>query len=700
MPIWKRKQAASKPVANTTPAGLRQMDNDTLLQLEREARKSTKQAAARTAGAASKLLYKAPIAVVSIARAGLAAHSVYVTHSNILAEVTRRGLVPLAQTPDENLIVLVAGQLVAVAVGHKLGEKVAASVVEPLVTHFGGIAVEQMTQKFTEMVVENAAENLMSDAAGGGSSGGTAINAKAVFNAVLNKAKIKIPGFNAPAAATAPTLQPPQPSVSTFPTNFEYVALPATTSPPPSMSRTKTLTNQAISMATSAFATASSIASSALSSSAKAAGQTVAMEKYSHYSGEWVGFGEELDIVVVDAETYNNDIEIKSVIESLHEQPESDDKGNKKTVTVLARYRMNFNFNFNSSQIVTGHNKMDNLAVNGVIDEPGFHVDFGEVATGSIPTDEVQVVYRGRIGGGQLIGEWISSDGRQGLFRLKHTFQIKKQKLMAAAQLEASLDGFISANSQVLASVGMPRRLWASIWGRIEAGRLGSRDPTAGENEESNDSKESKPLFDLALVNDTACVVAARALPPRAAVVVYPHEWIFESREQARAHLAHSPGLVSACLSLLRNVNAIEGIATPALSEDRPASESNSNPNHAVSELAQSKSQYVLDNLHRIAYSYAVKDPVSAEISLHHYCIVTDEFAPPVIPVAQSAEPILSPFVFIDQRDMKPYTVFYPAWIKKSSDQNNDLFSADDDDEDTIPQSYVITRGFLQPFSP
>ncbi|ORY52448.1 hypothetical protein BCR33DRAFT_711762 [Rhizoclosmatium globosum] len=36
------------------------------------------------------------------------------------------------------------------------------------------------------------------------------------------------------------------------------------------------------------------------------------------------------------------------------------------------------------------------------------------------------------------------------------------------AELEQSLDEFLAANTTTLEASGMPRRLWASIWGRIE----------------------------------------------------------------------------------------------------------------------------------------------------------------------------------------------------------------------------------------
>ncbi|KAJ3386851.1 hypothetical protein HDU84_001233 [Entophlyctis sp. JEL0112] len=257
----------------------------------------------------------------------------------------------------------------------------------------------------------------------------------------------------------------------------------------------------------------------------------------------------------------------------------------------------------------------------------------------------------------------------------------------AASLLETSLDEFMDANGAALEAAGVPRRLWPSVWGRIEAGKLGSVDPVdaaaaAGDDGEGVAAQDGQPrnlLFDLALVNDVPCVVAARNLTPRAAVVVFPHEWVFADAAQAREHLAASPALVSACVQLITNANTLAGRSTPAFTDGVA---------------------FVAENLHTIAFSYSVAgltpDGELRAETVVNYCVVSDPFGPAVIPEAKDSETAtLSCMVLVDQRTMKGYTVLYPGWIKSNSE--SDYFTAEDDEEDMIPKSYVITRGPLQP---
>ncbi|KAJ3343292.1 hypothetical protein HDU83_005727 [Entophlyctis luteolus] len=487
MPLWRASQPAPKKVAAPPPAAraLARLNDSELLALEHEARKSHKKAVARAVGAASKLAYKAPIAVVSIARAGLAAHQTYIEHADILAEVARRNLTPLEQTRDENLVVLVAGQLVAVAVGHKLGEQVANSFVEPLVAHFGGIALEQMTEKFTEMIVENAAENALSDAVAGDSGGGAGsgrrpLQPRVVFNAVLNKANVKIPGFNVPKGSAisvgkfsvggpapasnnnarsnnnpAPPSLPdralPVPSAS--PSAPPPITRGVSPLPPPpnaqqspfasqTSSRPQSASSAAISLAATAITRATTMANSASAalSSAKKQQLVIANEdanslnvgaKFDHFSGDWLGFGEEIELAIVNVDDEDEETRAIEALAAKSSRtaplanlaPDTDGRGHKKSVVVLARYRMHFQFSFDSGAggLFTGRNMVDDLEVNGVVDPTsGFHVDFGEVCPGDSEEEDIRVAYRGRIGGGLLKGEWISSDGRQGLFKMKH----------------------------------------------------------------------------------------------------------------------------------------------------------------------------------------------------------------------------------------------------------------------------------------
>ncbi|KAJ3024520.1 UNVERIFIED_CONTAM: hypothetical protein HDU68_008035 [Siphonaria sp. JEL0065] len=442
MGLFKRKPPPQKPIAIPTAASLSRIDDATLLSIEREARKNHKKAIAKAVGASSKLVYKSPMAVASIAKSGLATKETYIQHSDVLKEVQRRGLTPLEQAPDENLYVMIAGQLVAVVAGKAVGDTVAHSVLEPLVTHFGGIAVEHMTAKFTEAVAEEATEN--------------------TFQAILGRANIKIPGFNLPkkqktttGTTFASSSSSPSTPAPTLPTRSRdvlasvqqqpaFIVSPDQSqarplSPKPlsrpgsgtggstgNLSRTQTLVKTGVALATTAITTGISTATQ-IANTLKTTGKTTSAtnldhndgSKTAHFNGTWIGFGEELEIVVVDSLDPDEDKELAALKPKIG-TPDHDDKGGLEGVAVVARYRMKFELVFDAmGHTFVGDNVVDELKVDGVVSDNGFFVDFGETAKG-VNGEEVKVAYRGRIGGGLLIGEWISSDGRQGLFRLKH----------------------------------------------------------------------------------------------------------------------------------------------------------------------------------------------------------------------------------------------------------------------------------------
>ncbi|KAI8614668.1 hypothetical protein BC830DRAFT_1126318 [Chytriomyces sp. MP71] len=250
------------------------------------------------------------------------------------------------------------------------------------------------------------------------------------------------------------------------------------------------------------------------------------------------------------------------------------------------------------------------------------------------------------------------------------------------SELEASLDRFVAANQASLAASGMPRQLWASIWGRIEASKFGSRSPIAEE--------EVRHIFDVAVMrpkkhdesgnpvdeadlDEIPCIIAAQALIPRAAVVVFQHEWTFENSDQARQHLEATPSLITQVVSLFTAVNALAGVASDERMHSAPI-------------------QYILENLHRIAFSFQVATATDSGATKTYHYVILDPFSPAVIPVSPSGKPVLSAFLFVDQRNGRPYTVMYPGWIKQNAEG---LFDAESEEEDTIPPGTVITRSPL-----
>ncbi|KAJ3234205.1 hypothetical protein HDU81_001646 [Chytriomyces hyalinus] len=403
MVFWSKKQPTPKPLSKPTAQTLASIDDrvitlfitsyghrthlmvqnkQTLLELERECRTRHKQNIAQTVGSAGRVLSKSPIAVASIARSGLATSKTFVEHDEILKEVKRRGLTPLEQLSSENLYVMVAGQLVAVAIGHKMGEKIAHGVVEPIVTRFGGIAVERMTQKFTEQVVEQVAENVLSSAA---------INA----HRPVDPFSAAPSGSATPSAAGAAGPTSSTPAAGSSRTSISLTTAVSVANAAMLMGR-KTIAGVSNTVFKKSAATENGGSSSSSSTNALHIVNSVQSQ---HFSGEWVGIGEELEIAVEDNFLDENDIRVLK--NKLAAMPEMDDAGHTKVAQVVARYRMKFSFQFKAHEF-SGENLVDNLSVNGIIDDQGKNVDFAEMVIAP-DGQEVVVSYVGKISGGLMI---------------------------------------------------------------------------------------------------------------------------------------------------------------------------------------------------------------------------------------------------------------------------------------------------------
>ncbi|KAI8614165.1 hypothetical protein BC830DRAFT_1128782 [Chytriomyces sp. MP71] len=402
--------ARPKVTRQATPAEFRNLDNATLLSMEQASRKAHKKAVAKAIGSAAKIILKSPMAIMSIAKTGLDAHKTFLDHDDILKEVTMRHLHPLPTETDENIYILVTGQLIAVFVGHKLGEGIAMSVAEPLVTHFGGPAIEKMTAKMTELVAEEGAETILSN-----------LVAKLHLNPIHPPASGN-QGSRAMQSPPAPTLRPIEDSH-------------------PSMKASLSVTNLAT-MASDAAAKGIAAATEATNLiTAKLLHKPPSSVKHSPaekeplsalQNGLWSGFAEELEIVPIapDADSDNaaqeqrdGDFGIHAVLVKLATgltHLERTARGEKKEVVCVARYRMKFEFQF-SEGIVGGRNVVDDLLVIGTLNASGLGFRFIEVAKEvSSAAKEVSVVYTGRLERGVLTGEWVASDSRQGIFRLQH----------------------------------------------------------------------------------------------------------------------------------------------------------------------------------------------------------------------------------------------------------------------------------------
>ncbi|KAJ3018465.1 UNVERIFIED_CONTAM: hypothetical protein HDU68_011144 [Siphonaria sp. JEL0065] len=188
-----------------------------------------------------------------------------------------------------------------------------------------------------------------------------------------------------------------------------------------------------------------------------------------------------------------------------------------------------------------------------------------------------------------------------------------------------SVSEFITANGLQLRNLGVPESLWKHVFQRIETNRVGSN----GE---------------FRIVDKK--VVTAKSLSPSEAVLVFQHQWIFTSRDQAKQHLDESEPLRAAIAALVERTTANSIAAT---------------------------TESLLANLYRIAFEFEVK---SATDHQKLYSVTLDPFSPCQMPFAQS--PLLGAGIFIDTRSNRSYTILWPTSLTS-----------------TIPSRTLITRGEL-----
>ncbi|KAJ3238296.1 hypothetical protein HDU78_003595 [Chytriomyces hyalinus] len=410
----------------------KRFDDYTLLRMEQESRKKHKMSVAKAVGAAAKILFKSPIAVFGIAKTGFKAHQTYMDHDEILDEIKLRGLKPLEAEPQESIYVMVAGQLLAVFIGHKLGENVANSYVEPLITRFGGAAVEKMSEKLTEHIVEEASESIFSNLLSKAhlrpnSANQATTNAGQPATKRPNSANSSNSHLSSRPASTRPTSA--QSASSEVPAPDAGVGHPGTLKPSRSATSLAALKEMATSVTAFGVSKATEMAQKYLSkpSVTSASLQTISPT----YSGEWTGFAEELEIVPVqgtesDDDHSKQDFGVHALFLKLSAgitQLERTANGQKKEVVCIARYRMRFLVQFEGSR-VTGKNMVDDLAIVGQVQDAQSHFYFTEMAKESTG-QEITVYYQGGVVNDELVGEWVASDKRQGLFRLSRSEKIK-----------------------------------------------------------------------------------------------------------------------------------------------------------------------------------------------------------------------------------------------------------------------------------
>ncbi|KAJ3332325.1 hypothetical protein HDU76_000605 [Blyttiomyces sp. JEL0837] len=360
------------------------LDNETLLKAEKESRKTHKKAIAGVYGSTARLIYS-PMAAYGIAKSGLKGHNSFWSHQDLLAEIHRRKLTPLPLSVDEHMGVLVAGQVVSFAAGSMIGEMlepvsdVAVSSVigagdslgvgDHVAKFVSGKVAETIAEGTVDGVIVGAADHVASGAVGG--------------DGVEEKDKGKVPHQRKPVLG--------------------FIRKPHT-------------------------------------------GPAVVT---SHLSGRWDGFaqeeeevksGEEGDRVgdggeEVDADLGSAATAVLQVVSDVQKRlswggTKPDDANGTKTspakhqqpvllpgqklVTIVARYRLKMDLVFLGVK-VQGKNWVDeDSSIEGIANEQGTLVTLTE------RNSNITVHYQGKVSGGQIIGRWKASDGREGAFKLTH----------------------------------------------------------------------------------------------------------------------------------------------------------------------------------------------------------------------------------------------------------------------------------------
>jgi hypothetical protein len=112
-----------------------------------------------------------------------------------------------------------------------------------------------------------------------------------------------------------------------------------------------------------------------------------------------------------------------------------------------------------------------------------------------------------------------------------------------AKQLGEDLDEFVAKHKDQMISIELPRSLWPVLWAKFETERLGTIDfPWSL----SIDETTRRPLL-----------VTADEVNFQRSLIVYSHDWMFTSREEAKSHLNSSQNLRAAISALIENVSAI-----------------------------------------------------------------------------------------------------------------------------------------------
>lgn len=282
--------------------------------------------------------------------------------------------------------------------------------------------------------------------------------------------------------------------------------------------------------------------------------------------------------------------------------------------------------------------------------------------------------------------------------------------------LSQRLDNFIDLHAGQLRAMGLPRRLWPALWGKMEAAHM---EQQQSHQHASQHDPEFRAMMSAALNDrpfelhvsddsnsDSNCTNAvelrvSRDLTPPQALIVYRHNWTFSTRDEAKSHLDASVDLRRVLSRMLESVQVMN-MASGGLE----GGTSNPIVNQHVD--AALDSQTILSNLYKIAFQFQItsrnaRDNFNTTTTKNYYAVSTDAFSPAVIPYAKDSTPLFTAKVFIyssrstdhmsqqEQQKEEAFTILFPTVLPSDfEDEERDSLN-----EVVIKAGTKVTRSEL-----
>ncbi|KAI9348121.1 hypothetical protein BDR26DRAFT_854011 [Obelidium mucronatum] len=354
------------------------LDDATLLQAEKDTRKTVAQAKSRIIGGGVNLLLLSPMAVFSIAKSHKVSKREYWSHEDLMKEIERRKLTVLPKTFDESNAALLGGQVAAIALGHTVGGMVGDAVgtsVSAVSTYIASEATDHAVQEATI-----TASGKVTDTIGGNSipNPQSAYSLPDTSSTATNHLSGTWSGFGqSEVESNTPEPPPYKPDESPKQENIRPAGF-------------KGLVVSAVSIA------ATHLSSTTNAIKTAAASSTPLRTLVSGLSNSVVTTASAVVTVVTAGKPGSTEVI-------------------KEDFAVPIKYRMKFEFGLTGVD-VSGKNLVDGLAVTGKCHESGTVIHWSEYDKES----DLTVSYQAKVSGGQMNGTWNATDGRKGTFALSH----------------------------------------------------------------------------------------------------------------------------------------------------------------------------------------------------------------------------------------------------------------------------------------